>query len=341
MSRRVTFVLLAIAAGGCDRPLVCGEGTVELDGECRVGEAPDILCGAGTVWDPTSGLCRNAELVDLGVCDPETTDRTVDDAGVPHCVGTGIVNCATPAACPSPSTGRTSICGNLHDTQTGLRIEAEAEGLEVRVYDALAFAASSPDSRPPPIGMAYPDACGRFVAENIVIPFTTFIAVAAQDRDEIGADEGEWVLTGVAASPVSGQTLAGLRAYATRHATDAAWSASASLPAPSFAVRGVYLPIFIDPSGAPAPDVVIAHSGSITDPASDHYFADADGPDVRLTVDPARAATGPNGSGLWLGGDLMEFTGVGGESPGCAWPKTLAKAVPGAVFVQERLAECD
>lgn len=244
--------------------------------------------------------------------------------------------------CPVPSgPNKVTVCGRIHDLETTqLIVGDDTTAIRVRVYDALAFAGGATTS----LGEDQPDSCGRFVVPDVVVPFTTFVAVVTDDRADSELDD--YVPTAVATSPIAGQPIR-LAAFATRRATDAAWSASAELPAPPFGERGVYVAIFLDPTqpplppfaGAPVAGVVVAHSGSMTDPDADFYFADLE-PAIRRHVDPAQTSTGANGTALFSSGDLMEFTGLGAEPPGCQWPKTLGKAIPGAVFVQERVAEC-
>lgn len=340
--------LVAASLVGCER-LECGEGTVEMDGVCVIGNPVEPTCGPGTYFD--GNTCVNADLVGdgglIGLCGDNTAAQ-VDDAGVVHCVGTGGGSCDEEINCPVPSgPNKTTVCGRIYDIQTtGEVVGDEVAKLKVTVYDALAFAGGSMTE----LGSDFPDACGRFVVPDVVVPFTTFIAVGTDDKPD---SQDEYRLTGIATSPVGGQTTDGMRAFATRRTTDMNWTTTAGLTGATFVDRGVYLPIYIDPTatdvlpfpGAPVAGVTIAHSGTTTDPANDYYFDDAEGNLTRFTVAASSfMTTGINGSGLWLGGDLMEFTGNGAEPhagtpEACTWPKTLAKAVPGAVFVQERIAE--
>lgn len=365
MLKKTWLIPVALGLGvtsfvGCNKLLECGPGTVEKDGLCVAGDEAVTggQCGPGTVFDWTSGVCRNADLVGdggtVGVCGPNTVVE-YSDGGVPYCVGTGDGGgCLGDRACPAPTGSKITLCGKIFDVEDTSKVEEDAilDGdqfkIKVYIYDALAFANAPPGMPPAPIGEGDVDRCGRFVAQDITTPFTGFVAVATEDHpDRVGVDD--YILTGIATRVENGQTLRGLRAFVTRRATEAMWTASANLPGgQTLLSKGIYLPVFINTMeaplspfpGAPTAGVTITFSNGMTNTANDYYFADMM-PLNRTTIDPAASVTGPNGTGVYVLGDLVEYSGSGGNLPaGCNWPKTLAKSVPGVVFVQERESEC-
>lgn len=250
-------------------------------------------------------------------------------------------DCSAPIDCPAPTgMNKVSVCGTIYDTQTTERITgAVTAGLEVRLCDPLGF---NPPGCDPPLGVVYPDCCGNYQASDVTRPFNGFVAVTTDDLS--GSPGDLYTLTVVATAAAAGETVANFNAFATRHETDAMWTTSAGLTGDSFATRGVYLPIFLDPlathlgpfGGAPVAGVQITQGGS-PDAMKDYYFSDAD-PLTRGTIDPLQAVTGTSGAGLWINGTLIQFSGTGGEPAGCTWPSTLAATAPGTVFVQERIA---
>src|SRR5262245_55431814 len=105
---------------GCNDNLTCGSGTIEHEGECigLVGDAgpPGGSCGAGSKYDPTSGMCIvdfcNADGI-CGICGDNTV-ATTNDAGVPTCIGTGTgpgTDCTQDLPCTDPASGKFMICG--------------------------------------------------------------------------------------------------------------------------------------------------------------------------------------------------------------------------------------
>ncbi len=343
----------ALALWAC-QTVVCGTGTVEIDGVCSAeGEPQEVMCGAGSIYDPATGQCQAnfCDGGDCGLCDPTTSVLEYNDAGVPVCRGTGVgPGCENEISdCPQGSNSKMQICGRLYDLETSKQIHAA--GFEVTFYDALKFANSTANAE---YYTVVTDSCGRFSATSggesgVTVPNTAFIAVGVDD----GAGAPDTIRTsGLVVSGASNGKIQGVRVFALSKATDIAWSAVAFPPTgtPTFADRGVYVPIYInttlDPPvvedpleavflGLPTSGVVITKDGSST-PANDYYFSDST-PLTRTTLDLAQNATGVNGSGLYVGGTLVEYSGMGGEPSGsCTWPSNLASTIPNVVFVQER-----
>lgn len=247
------------------------------------------------------------------------------DAGPPDVLAPP---CDEPPECPPPSAGAMTLCGRVYDLETTTPVDGVAASpIEVRVV------AGDLD---PPLATPTVDGCGWFVAPDLAPPLTTRLAILTDDA----AAADDHLPTAVTFWSVAGQAKT-VNAFATRHATDALWSAAAGEPLPVFGELGLLVPIFVDPTrppvppfrGAPAAGVAIAHSVGV-----DSYFADAD-PLRRSQLDPALAATGANGTALFVFEGLVELTGQGGEPTGCSWPRTLTRAPPGVVVVLELAAE--
>jgi hypothetical protein len=344
---------LALAACG---ELLCGEGTIEIDGVCvSMGAAPE--CGPGTHFDATSGRCVNDDFTGgVGVCGPGTS-LEISDAGVPTCVGLGGGGgCDAPLPCPPPEGQQTvSLCGRIHDLETSAPLDdGVAENgepwktVEIRIFDPFAFIAN-PDTTPLMKGL--PDSCGRYALLEVPRPVAGIVALAV---DDIDAENGQPVFgddlvqTGIADTIAAGDVRVGQRAWILRRTTDAAWSQAAGFTDPqmSFGRRGVYIPIFLGPGTAPAPfpgnptenvQVAIIDNGQRTvRPDSDYYFDDTD-PLQRATVSPARAQTGRNGTALYINQPgIASFSGLGALPEGVCWRTDPAAAPVGAAFVQER-----
>ncbi|MBK9034404.1 MAG: hypothetical protein IPL61_24580 [Myxococcales bacterium] len=341
----------AVALGGVTglgcNPVDCGDGTIEKDGTCvpaddQVGQAQ---CGEGTVLG-ADGKCEPEMVV---VCDPDNTTAETDPVtGVVTCHGTGTqTGCAPELPCPTPSGSNTSICGRIHDTQTGAVVAAvgatgtvcnpnapTADGpcsLKLTFYDALDFATSS---NPTPLvpGLLTVDDCGRYAAINVPPSNLGFTGIGIDDANGVADTH---VLTGVALPDGEAVPARGFEAFITRKATDTAWSAG--LAGESFATRGVIAMIFRHGAMPVAGVRVRRNSNPI--PADDYYFTDA-GPE-RNSVDIAgtQSVTGANGSALVINAPSpTAHDGVGAEPAGCTWPNSLAASIRGVVFVQVKEA---
>lgn len=135
----------------------------------------------------------------------------------------------------------------------------------------------------------------------------------------------------------AGPAARGLRAYATRRATDASWTASTGLGGGSFATRGVLVAVFAHGT-MPIAGVQIRASGVNVDPATTFTFSDTGA--TRATAVAQPEVTGANGTVLVIGQPApVPFDGAGGEPASWQWPSSLAATIPGTVFVQHKLAQ--
>lgn len=256
-------------------------------------------------------------------------------------------NCALELPCPPPDAGKATICGRLWDTQTDEQLRAATTtgarctavtgdgpcSLRMQFYDALDFAMNPSTAVPLPAEEAFIDDCGRYRGHNM--PRATFGFIGISVDDGPGTLDRH-ALTAVATSNGLAAPGTGFRAYATRHATDAAWTTTSGTTGQSLATRGVLLNVFAF-HGVPVAGVSVTRNGSLI-PNDDHYFSDAGV--SRSTIDPQRTATGANGSALIVNSSSpIAHSAVGGLTSPCQWPSSLGASIPGVVFVQIKEAE--
>jgi len=249
--------------------------------------------------------------------------------------------------CKTPNVGTNTACGRIVDGQTNQTVMAEnASGtlcdeipladrtgpcrLDVTFYDALDFTQNPTGAAPLQVGELLLNDCGHFMARDIPTPALGYLAVAIDDDNETSADDHVLSSTCFAVAP--SELVAGLQVLAVTHATDQAWTATARDPfgVTKFSEKGVAFLLYHH-RGEPVPGVQPTRDPTGVMPSDTFYFSDIY-PDSRTTVDPAREATGADGSALVINSPLVDHAGVGGLSDDCVWKPTLAKSVPGAVM---------
>ncbi|HLL23699.1 MAG TPA: hypothetical protein VK427_16285 [Kofleriaceae bacterium] len=350
---RIQVMLFAVALTGCEKT-ECAEGTIERDGTCEPADLTvgTAKCGANTkvvgdqclpVFDPT-------------VCDPSTTDQDRNVAtNVTTCVAKGGAGggCGAPIACPQPSIGMQTICGQLYnmedsepftaESSTGVRCDPQnptASGpcaLRVNAYDAIAFA-SNPATTPLSVADTYVDDCGRFRLSDIMPPSgSPFIALGTDDRDPARTGTaGVTNAAGVATATAPNMATKDVEAFVVPATTTTKWAMTGGPPISS----GIYVMIFrqkragtrLTQAGVtvlkgPPPNFMPI-------PSNDHYFVNTDV--QRERVDSAAGATGANGTALVTNAMLSDiYTGTPNVLPAeCRWSAHAAQTVPGVVFVQ-------
>ncbi|HTJ45537.1 MAG TPA: hypothetical protein VL463_25710, partial [Kofleriaceae bacterium] len=150
-----SLVALGASQSGCTN-VDCGTGTIDKNGECRPADenTNNGSCGPGTKLGNT-GMCEPVSVVQ---CDPGTTTAEEDPTThVITCVGTGTTGCnASGISCPTPSTGKMTLCGQFLDAETSAPIAATNPtgkacdpanptpdgpcSLVIRAYNAIDFA---------------------------------------------------------------------------------------------------------------------------------------------------------------------------------------------------------
>jgi hypothetical protein len=279
--------------------------------------------------------------------DASAADATVDaaaDSGVDAQEPDAAPPCSQAPACPSPGAGRTMICGRIFDTETSTPA-ADADGLRVSFFDALAVA-TNPEGAAPEFSVTA-DECGYFVSADAThagVTVPTAAPLVAVGVDDVAAPDAH-VFTVVALSVSAGAKLDGIHGYATLKATDAKWSGG--LDGASLAEQGVYLAIYIDPAkpavgpyaGAPVAGVTIL-SDDAEQTGADFYFENTDVLVRSQAVGSQANGTGANGSALLVNQPIANFTGRPAPR-GCTWPSLIGATVPNAVYVQEFLLRCE
>lgn len=345
-TRSVLLALLAALAPSC-KSVDCGDGTTERNGTCvpaneTIGTA---LCGPFT--ELRGDKC--APMLPPTMCDPATTQEDTDSNGVVTCVGTGGGGCGAKLACPTPTDGKQTICGQIFDFETDQPFaQPDATGaqckpgatsgpctLGIKAFDAAAFVGNPTGTPPLMTDTVYLDDCGRYRVPEIAQPAGPFIALAIDDATPgIGGTTNP---VGVATTKGANTATKDFDAFIVRGATISGWGATPSLAA------GLYAPVYrghrtgsdlaagvtftftpmASPQGYP----------TMTDASRDFYFTGC--PTNRTTLDASANATATNGTALVTGANLGEvYAGVGGIPASCLWEVHAGAAIPGVVFIQ-------
>lgn len=352
---RSIIIAMLLAHTGCQQSTECGEGTIERNGNCEPADVTvdDAKCGENTqvVGD------RCVPVFAPTTCDPSTTDKDLDpSSNVTTCIGkAGGGGCGAPIACPQPSAGQQTICGQLYDlendelfvsaTATGTRCDAAnptATGpcaLRITPYDAVAFAMNPAAATPLATVDTYIDDCGRYRLTDVTPPAASpFIALGLDDRDmtKVGP-MGVTNAAGTATATAPGTATKDLEAFIVNVATTTKWQQTGG---PSIA-GGIYAMIFRQkraPSRLTQAGVTMIKGtppNLMPAPATDSYFVNTDV--QRERVDGALNATGANGTALVTNAALTDgvFSGAPTGLPAeCRWSLHPAQTVAGVVFVQ-------
>ncbi len=339
--RIVLLVLPAALAASC-KSVDCGDGTTERDGRCvpsneTVGTA---LCGPFT--ELRGNQC--APTFPPTLCDPATTAPDVDELGVTTCVGTGAGGCAAKLACPAPTDGTQTICGQLYDfennqpvAQPGATGAQCAQGattlpcsLGIRAYDAVAFATIS-GTMPLTTGPVYIDDCGRYKVPGITPPSGPFVALAIDDADPTKPGPlGTTNAVGLATPKAMNTATKDFEAFVVRPATSAGWTGGPPLDA----MNGIYAAVYRGHRAGMdlAAGVTFTVNGN-PDVNRDYYLTNTAN---RTAVDGAATATGLNGTALFTKATLANelYSGKGGLPPECVWDGHPGASIPYVVFIQ-------
>jgi hypothetical protein len=257
-------------------------------------------------------------------------------------------SCSTELTCPTQQAGKACVSGRLIDMQSNQPIctlpasvatcNGSGDGpcaLTLRVYDALEFVQNPAGAAALTPAENLVDGCGRFRLSGFSKPTFGFGLVAVDDAP--ASPDLHVLSAGIRPMP-DGAEVDQVRLFAVRHTTDQAWTASAGNPfgGATFAQSGTYAAIF-QHGGTPVAGVAFRSDGSAVS-GSDYYFADTDS-SKRETVDTGLAATGVNGSGLFVTSSITLITGEDGAPDDCSWPMAQGGSTPGLVVVHEFNAE--
>ncbi len=341
------FALIGTSSG-CNE-IECGDGTIQRDGTCEPSGTVSTAgtCGQGTVL--RGDKCE--PILPPTKCDPDTTAPDTDPVtGLVTCIGTGGGSCASSVACPLGTAGKMTICGRILNVDdgapfadasptakicpAGLGATAGPCALELKAYDAIAFAMNPSTAMAKTPGSSYIDDCGRFKLVDIPIDGALFIGLGLDDRSGLGPS-GLTVTSGAAVPAAMGTAIKDLEIYLVKGATIASWTSSGGFPN-SILAGGVYLNIFKGKSTGTelAPGVTITRGGQ-GQPADDYYFAAND--TQRTTLDPLATATGVNGAGIMVNSNMLgAHAATGGIPATCAWETKVGASIGGIVLVQTR-----
>jgi hypothetical protein len=342
----LALVMMPAALAASCKSVDCGDGTTEKDGSCvaasqTVGNA---ICGPFTVLQGTQCV----PMFPPTMCDPSTTAEDKDDMGVTTCIGTGAGGCSVKLACPAPTDGTQTICGQIYDFETGEPFAAanatgaactpSATGpcsLGMKAFDAVAFAMNPGGTAALTTGPLYIDDCGRYKVPEIAQPGGPYVALALDDAT--AGPGGTTNAVGVATPKAPNAATKDFEAFIVKGSTTTGWGAAPSLTA------GIYAAVFrghktgVDPAvGVTLTIAPMSNPTSMSaDPSRDFYFQT--GSANRTTLDGAASATTTNGTALLSGATLAEVysgNGDGAPSAQCQWEVHAGGAIPNSVFIQ-------
>lgn len=333
--RSILLSLLALLLPSC-KPVECGPGTFEKDGQCVPADdiATPATCGPFT--ELVAGQC--VPMFPPTVCDDTSTTTELDtSSGVTTCIGAGVG-----FACEQPAQGKQTICGQLRDLQTGMLFTdgnasctpctaTTATGvcsLGLRALDAVKFAQNPQD--PTSVlttGTVFLDDCGRFKIPDITLPTNPFVGIAIDDAaPAMAGPPGTTNAVGMATPAVANQALKDFEAFVVPSATTDLWDVAG--PPVS---GGLFVAIFraMRTGQATQAGVTILKAGAPI-PNDDFYFAGA----ARTDIDPVATATSANGTTLVTNAALEGYIGAGGLPAECSFEPHAGVSIPNVVFVQ-------
>jgi hypothetical protein len=276
--------------------------------------------------------------------------------GVITCKGTGgVAGCTGNITCPTPSSGKQTICGQIYNFEDNTKFQGAATGnkcagtettgpcaLQIVAYDAVVFAGNQ--SAPPQnVGSVVIDDCGRYAVKDITPPSGPFVALGFDDRGQPLGPAGVTVTAGVALPTNADTRTEEFEAFVLDQSVIGTWTGTGG---PSFA-NGIYASVFrahtcdggtcIGDSFAGQSNVQITKSGAVN-AANDYYFLAADGA-TRQHIDGTANSTSMNGTGLLTNAsvaDSLAYSGTGGitDTTNCQWESHAAANVPGLLFIQ-------
>lgn len=330
------FLLALIAVLPSCKSVECGPGTFESDGQCVPADDIATPASCGPFTELVAGQC--VPMFPPTVCDEDSTTPELDtETGVSTCIGTG-----TGFACEQPAQGKQTICGQLHDLETGMPFtdgnptctpctETTATGvcsLGLRAVDAIKFAQNPQD--PTAVlttGAVFLDDCGRFKIPDITLPTNPFVGIGIDDAAPgMAGPLGTTQPIGMATPKAPDVALKDFEAFIAAKSTTDQWDVDG--PAVG---DGIFVAIFraMRTGTAGQAGVTILRQGAPI-PADDFYFEGA----PRTTIDPAANATSGNGTALVTGAQLDGYVGAGGLPAECSFEPHAGVSIPNVLFIQ-------
>lgn len=330
------LVIAVLAVLPSCKSVECGPGTFERAGQCVPADdiATPATCGPFT--ELVAGQC--VPMFPPTVCDDESTTTELDtSSGVVTCIGTG-----AGFACEQPAQGKQTICGQLHDLETGMPFTdgkatctpcaaTTATGvcsLGLRALDAIKFAQNPQD----PGAILTTDAivlddCGRFKIPNITLPTNPFVGIGIDDAAPgMAGPPGTTNAIGMATPAVANQALKDFEAFVAPTSTTDAWDVDG--PPVS---GGIFVAIFRAMREGQANQAgVTILKGASPISADDFYFAGA----ARTAIDPGATSTSANGTALVTNAALEGYLGAGGLPAECVYEGHAGVSIPNVLFIQ-------
>jgi hypothetical protein len=258
----------------------------------------------------------------------------------------GPVGCAASLACPAPTDGKQTICGQIYDFETNQPFAQGSTGtqclpgattgpcsLGIRAYDAAALVVN-PASPPLVTAPFYIDDCGRYRVPEITQPSGAFVALAIDDSNAGPGGTTNAVM--VTTAKRANAATQGFEAFIVHASTVAAWAGGPSLTA------GIYALVYrghragFDPAVGVTVTIAPATNptAKATDATRDYYFRS--GSPSRTGLDAAASATTTNGTALLSGVIPSEvYSGSGGGLPAqCIWDTHAGAAIAGIIAIQ-------
>jgi hypothetical protein len=278
--------------------------------------------------------------------------------GVVTCVGNGGGGCSATFACPQPTSGKQTICGQLYDFEDNAKFQeanpmgaqcgsgggSAACALQILAFDAVAFGNNPTGTAPLPTDPVYIDDCGRFRVQNIDLTGVgPFVALGIDDAGQPLGPTGVTVTTGAALPQQPNTATPSFEAFIINETAVGGWQASGGPMLSS----GIYVGVFrahvcaafdsmcTGDAFANQGGVTFTKSGS-TEPADDYYFVAGTNHDQ---IDSTATATSDNGTGLLTMAsvnDGLVYSGTGGitDTTNCKWETHPAASLSGIVFFQ-------
>lgn len=355
-SKPLLFVAAFVIAGGC-KDTTCGPNTIDDNGTCTPADETvgTAMCGSGTTLEGDQCVASYPPVE----CDPTTTTMSTDPiTGVTTCVGNGTGGgCTATFACPTPTSGKQTICGQLYDFKdmslfqganpTGAQCGSGATtgpcGLQILAFDASAFAANPTGTAPLATDPVYIDDCGRYRVPNITLTGTPYVALGVDDAGMPLGPAGITNTTGVALPQQMNKAISNFETYIVSSTTTNNWAATGG---PTIA-DGIYTGIFrthvCAASDAMCTGDAMATQGGVTftksnvaEPADDYYFTTES---TYEDIDGSATATSIDGGVLFTGASIADglaYSGMGGitDTTDCKWESHAAASLSGIVFFQ-------
>jgi hypothetical protein len=353
----LVFAVAAFAANLSCKNTDCGPGTIDKSGVCTPADETvgTAMCGSGTVLE--GDVCVAA--LPPTECDPTTTMPMVGSDGTVTCIGTGGGGCSAPFACPKPTTGKQTICGQLYDFENNTKLQganpmgAQCMGsassgpcaVQIVPFDAVMFANNPTGTPPLASDPVYIDDCGRYRVPNITLGNGPFVLLGIDDAGMTFGPGGTTVTTGVALPNQPNVAVPNEEAFVVPATTVGEWDTTGGSNTPTLQ-QGVYVAVFRQHVCAQNDAMCTANDpfatqgsvqfvkNGVVQPSS--YFATET---VHDHVDGTATATSINGTALFTGAVVTDgpiYSGLGGisDTANCKWESHPAASLPGTVFFQ-------